>query len=99
MTTNTQNAPVEARHRADATAMDDLKPCPNPWCDSVDFEARPTEDSVHLLPDTSRPRFAVHCQYCPQQGPGADTEAEAVTAWNTRTPDPEALVREYMEKK
>ena len=66
-----------------------LKPCPNPWCDSVDFEAEPTEGSVQLLLDTSRPRFAVYCQYCPQQGPGADTLAEAITAWNTRTTDPE----------
>ena len=72
-----------------------LKPCPNPWCDSVDFEAVPTEDSVQLLLDTSRPRFAVYCQYCPQQGPGADTLAEAITAWNTRPlPQPSEFVAE-----
>lgn len=67
-----------------------LMPCPNPWCDSHDIEAggpRAPED-VWSIADTITERFRVQCAYCYMKGPGANDEAEAITAWNTRTPSP-----------
>lgn len=62
-----------------------MKPCPNPWCESHDIEGgEPNQADIWELSDTIVPRFAVHCPYCTMQGPGASSEAEAVTAWNTR---------------
>lgn len=50
-----------------------LKPCPNPWCKSLDIVAQQV-----------RGQQAMACYVCGLLGPEKDTEAEAVLAWNTR---------------
>lgn len=63
-----------------------LKPCPNPWCESHDYEhGEPTADKdVWSISDTIVERFRVHCAYCNMHGPAAGSESEAIAAWNTR---------------
>ena len=67
-----------------------LKPCPNPWCashnkrDAEIFEAhRPL-----VVESGGSSELAAACPVCPMQGPWADSEAEAIAAWNTRAPQP-----------
>lgn len=55
---------------------DELEPCPNPWCD------RPGSARVAPLYEA----FRVFCE-CSMAGPTCATEAEAITAWNTRADD------------
>lgn len=56
--------------------MDELKPCPNPWCD------RPNGLRVSLIDDEWR----VHCR-CNLVGPGekGNTRGQAIEEWNIRT--------------
>lgn len=54
----------------------ELKPCPNPWC----RRKFPPKAYRHIGSTT---RY-VHCDDCGMDGPTADTEAEAIAAWNTR---------------
>lgn len=58
-----------------------LKPCP--FCWSVDLMVRAREF------DPSYTRYRVSCGQCGTQGPIAIGLAEAITAWNTRTPQGE----------
>jgi len=55
--------------------MDELEPCPNPWCD------RPNGLRVSLIDDEWR----VNCR-CNLVGPGekGNTRGQAIAAWNTR---------------
>lgn len=53
-----------------------LEPCPNQWCERVEGPV--------VWPPEQRPKWNVICLDCGVQGPVADTEAEAITAWNTR---------------
>lgn len=55
---------------------DELLPCPNPWCGGY---MHVTERRAHL--------WRVRCG-CGVQADYAATEAEAIAAWNKRTPDP-----------
>ena len=65
---------------------EELKPCPNPWCNShktTDAEIRSFEAPI-VEPSRSSFEKRVSCPCCPMSGPWADTEAEAITAWNAR---------------
>ena len=59
----------------------ELLPCPNPWCEGPEREG-------DFSPVAYRRQFgnwAVGCTSCSMDGPIRPTEAEAITAWNTRT--------------
>lgn len=59
----------------------ELKPCPNPWCTSHEGH-RP---SIEIVPPREYHRvFNTRCVECELVGPDGNTEAEAITAWNTR---------------
>ena len=62
----------------------ELKPCPNPWC-RYDSEPVAVASQVHLECGVSI-RHA-----CGIMGPQAESEEEAIAAWNTR-PVEDALV-------
>ena len=75
-----------------------LKPCPNPWCCSHD-RSDPELFAAHRpiampLPGEA---FAICCPVCPISGAWKDTEAEAVAAWNARTPEPREVRVEVLE--
>lgn len=55
-------------------------PCPNPWCD--------TPTKIRFVPTASPPlgRGWMCCD-CHLHGPFADSQAEAIAAWNTRASD------------
>ncbi len=60
--------------------MSALLPCPNPWCEGPEREG-------DFSPVVGRRQFgnwSVGCSSCPMDGPIRRTEAEAITAWNTR---------------
>lgn len=64
--------------------MSELLPCPDPWCPTnkegeLEFGDEPI--CVRQLYGG----FAVQCAICELSGPHKRTEAEAATAWNTRT--------------
>lgn len=76
----------------DNNALAQLKGCPNPWCNSHksnDPEIRAAEAPI-LMPSRASFEWCVACPVCPMQSPWRDTEAEAVAAWNKRTPAPVA---------
>lgn len=57
-----------------------LEPCPNPWCEAGEREG-------DFSPQVQRGHFGnryVSCTSCNMRGPTGQTEAEAITAWNTR---------------
>jgi hypothetical protein len=58
-----------------------LLPCPNPWCKTKN---RPV---LYPIRGFTKPLWAVCCP-CGVQAPDGLSEAEAVTAWNTRSPSP-----------
>lgn len=60
-------------------------PCPNPWCEHT---SPPEVNGPFQL------KRCIRCGYCGLEGPWADTEAEAITAWNLRTPDLRKRVEE-----
>ena len=64
--------------------IEKLEPCPVPWCKS---------DVLEVIRSPWSRGYGVHCQNCRAQGPDCATEAEAIAAWNTRTPanDSEAV--------
>lgn len=70
--------------------MDDLLPCPNPWCishcrrDPEIFELHKPIPMDHAdFPN----KWTVACPVCPMHGPPSDTKEGAMAAWNTRRPD------------
>ena len=65
--------------------MDELKPCP--FCGSDEI-MRLCDPAQGL--DNSGPSRALSCAGCHIEAPFYDTEAEAIAAWNRRTPTPEA---------
>jgi hypothetical protein len=75
----------------------ELKPCPNPWC-------VPSSRLRPRLIWTGQLSATVECESCGMQGPSVspvvinndgeqvgtrDAEAEAIAAWNQRTPSPQ----------
>ena len=56
--------------------MSELKPCPSPWCDDCDPEARRVQYEGMGL-------YSIVC-VCGLSGPPARTKAEAIAAWNER---------------
>ena len=63
-----------------------IEPCPNPWCNShktTDAEIRSFEAPI-VEPSRSSFEKRVSCPCCPISGPWADTETEAIAAWNIR---------------
>lgn len=66
-----------------------LLPCPNPWC----------RDNTPKLSQRGGHLYYVLCTGCGIKCEYEHTEDSAVTAWNTRTPDPSvAVLREALEK-
>jgi hypothetical protein len=65
-----------------AGVIDELRPCPNPWCGA---------DKGYVRHNRGFALWSVRCGKCSLQGPSKDTEAEAIAAWNTRAPDPSLL--------
>ena len=69
---------------------EELKACPNPWCEAGQCEGDYT-------PHTFENHFGnwrAACTACSVQGPARASEAEAIAAWNRRTLDPGAVERE-----
>lgn len=56
----------------------ELLPCPSPWCDHRAYVASTDDDAFYGK------AFQGRCTQCDMGGPVKRTEAEAVTAWNTR---------------
>jgi hypothetical protein len=70
----------------------ELKPCPNPWCESHNYE-----DGGPKVPDDlwgygGTNSLRVGCHYCDMKGPARSSESEAVIAWNERAPDASSLL-------
>lgn len=60
---------------------DELKPCPNPWCEALERDG-------DYSPQIQYSNFAmvyVACTSCSMAGPTRQHEHEAIAAWNTRT--------------
>ena len=58
-----------------SNAAEALKPCPNTICDY---------SSPVIYPVTDSPNWRAFCDNCNAEGATKGTEAEAITAWNTR---------------
>lgn len=66
--------------------MSELKPCPNPWCDSHIASLPQTRVGLTEVPVVyGRIGFRMFCHDCGLRGPIRLTKAEASSAWNTRT--------------
>ena len=63
--------------------MDELKPCPAPWCD----------DPEDVQVTGYKGMEFVVCSNCGCTGPEGNSPAEAITAWNTRAD--EVVARHY----
>jgi hypothetical protein len=62
---------------------DELKPCPNPWCEALEREGD-FSPVAHRIPHGN---WQVSCTSCDQKGPIRSYEDHAITAWNTRATD------------
>lgn len=65
------------------TRLKELLPCP--FCGDSEPVVQPFPPEpmgLHMLAD--RRPFYLHCENCGADGPGCDTEVEAIAAWNTR---------------
>ena len=60
------------------TMVAELLPCPSPWCNHRAYVASTDDDAFYGK------AFQGRCTQCGMGGPVKRTEAEAVTAWNTR---------------
>jgi hypothetical protein len=66
------------------TMQDELKACPNPWCEALERDG-------DYRPQVQYSNFGlcyVACTSCTMHGPTCQHEIEAITAWNTRASDP-----------
>ena len=74
---------------------DQLRECPNPWCQR-EFDVRDTCRSVRGLRGAEN--RVVICPFCGLEGPSAYCDAEALAAWNTRpTSEREARLVEALK--
>lgn len=76
-----------------------IEPCPNPWCHShktTDAEIRSFEAPI-VEPSRSSFEKRVSCPCCPMSGPWANTETEAIAAWNHRPLVQQAIAAERGE--
>lgn len=64
--------------------MSEMKPCPNPWCESTDLAPWDYGDCL----------TCVQCLVCGLIGPAAETEDEARRLWNDRPDVAEAVAAE-----
>lgn len=55
--------------------LDELLPCPVPWCES---------DVLEVIRSPFSRGYGVVCQNCRAQGPSLATQAKAIAAWNKR---------------
>ena len=71
----------------DQTVTQALESCPNPWCGSHNTDDSEIWEAQRPIVVGSRgsDEKAVACPVCPITGPWKISEAEAITAWNTRT--------------
>ena len=60
------------------TMVEELLPCPSPWCDHRAYVASTDDDAFYGK------AFQGRCTQCGLGGPVKRTEAEAIAAWNTR---------------
>lgn len=66
-----------------------LLPCPNPWCEAGEREG-------DFRPHIHYSNFGlvyVACTSCRMAGPTRNHEAEAIAAWNHRTPPDDSVAR------
>lgn len=60
----------------------ELKPCPNPWCDSHNYKSGlPKDDDVR---DVGSGYLHVQCRFCGLSSPARMYCDEAIEQWNTR---------------
>ena len=63
--------------------MSALKPCPNPFC---------AHSSPKIWQGAVAKKWRGTCRQCHIETAAFDTEAEAITAWNTRSPVTDEMV-------
>jgi hypothetical protein len=81
---------------ANTKALEVLRECPNPWCESHEQGEVPRlPDDIETIDGSNAVR--VSCPNCHMAGPHRLTEAEAITAWNTRQDTDLARMREALE--